>query len=375
MSWTSVIGQNRIKSILQRSVSTGKIAHAYLFYGPEGTGKDAAAITFAQVLNCEHPRNGEPCTACSHCKRIAALQHPNLKFIVPIPVGKSEKEGDEPFKALDQNQIDEYRKAMELKASNPYHRISLSRAFSIKINSIREIRKTINLARAEQGMKVIIISEAHKMNKPAANSLLKTLEEPAPNTIIILTTSNRDALLPTIISRCQLMRFELLREDEIRKGLLHYDESLDEQKALLISKMANGSFARAQELTGDDIIDQRDEIIDLLRTILARSPSIWLKEIDQFIRQKERYEVVRSLMLLNVWLRDALMLRNDNGDAISNLDQKEPLGKFVAHFEKSDLSAVINTTGRAIALVEKNIYLSLVLINLAFDIRQFISGR
>jgi DNA polymerase III subunit delta' len=375
MSWNSVIGQDRVKTILKRSFLSGKTAHAYLFYGPEGTGKDASAVAFAKVLNCEQPVDGEPCDICTHCKRISALQHPNLKIIIPLPVGKNEKEGDDPFKYLDQATMEEYHRALREKAANPYLRINLSRANTIKINSIREIRKTINLARAEEGKKVIIISGADMMNEYAQNSLLKTLEEPASNTVLILTTSRRDALRDTIISRCQLVRFELLREDEIRTGLRRWDPTLDEQQVMLVSKMANGNFTRAQELTGTDLVSQREEVIDLLRNILARSPSVWMKEIDEFLVSSDRHNVIRSLMLLNLWLRDALMIQNDNTDAIINLDQREPLTRFIKHFKSPELPAVINAIERAIALVEKNIYISLILINLAFDIRHFIARQ
>jgi DNA polymerase III subunit delta' len=372
MGWNSVIGQKRVKNILRRSFISGKISHAYLFHGPEGTGKDAAAIEFAKVLNCEQPGHGEACNTCTHCHRIASLQHPNLKIIVRMPVGKNEKEGDDPFKQLEPRMIAEYRQAMVEKASNPYNRINLADANKIKINSIRDIRKTINLARAERGKKIIIISEADTMNESSANSLLKTLEEPAPNTVIILTTSHHDALLPTIVSRCQMVRFELLREDEIKNGILESNESIDEQQAILIAKMANGSFHRAQELIGTDLVAQREEMIDVLRNILVRSPSTWMKEIEEFLGPKDRYAVVRSLMLLNLWIRDAIVLQHNNEEGIINLDQQEPIAKFIDHFNKSDLTAVVKAIERAIALVGKNIYLSLVLINLAFELRQAI---
>lgn len=372
MSWKSVIGQKRVKKILQRSFTANKISHAYLFHGPEGTGKDAAAVEFAKVLNCEHPIHGEACDTCTHCHRIASLQHPNLKIIIRMPVGKNEKEGDDPFKQLDPKIITEYRQAITGKAANPYHRINLANANTIKINSIRDIRKTINLARAERGKKIIIISEADTMNDKSANSLLKTLEEPAPNTVIILTTSHHDALLPTIISRCQMVRFELLREEEIKTGILERNETIDEQQAILIAKMANGSYHRAQELIGTDLVAQREEIIDVLRNILVRSPSMWMKDIEEFLGPKDRYAVVRSLMLLNLWMRDALLLQHNNRDGIINLDQQESITRFIGHFDKSDLTTVVKAIERAIALVGKNIYLSLILINLAFELRQAI---
>jgi DNA polymerase III subunit delta' len=375
MNWNTIIGQHRVKTILQRSVATGKISHAYLFYGPEGTGKDAAAIAFAQLLNCENPNDGNACAVCSNCKRIANLQHPNLKLIVPLPVGRNEKEGDDPFRNLEEKTVREYREAIEEKARNPYHRIELQRANSIKINSIREIRKSLNLARAERGKKVVIISRADKMNINAANSLLKTLEEPAHNTVIILTTSHRDRLPATVISRCQAVRFALLREDEIRDALIERNVVTDNQQAILIAKMANGSYVRALELTGSDLVEQREEIVNVLRGILVRTPAHWLRDIEELTRGNDRFRIERSLMLLNLWLRDALMMQHDNDDAIINLDQREPLVKFVRHFKGSDLSRGIAAIERAIALVGKNIYLSLILVNLAFELRQFIVQR
>jgi DNA polymerase III subunit delta' len=375
-NWNSIVGQRRVKAILQRSFTTGRIPHAYLFYGPEGTGKDAAAFAFAALLNCDRPDGADPCGQCGSCVRTAALQHPNLKLIVPLPVGRGEKEGDDPLKALDEKTLAEYRAAIAEKAANPYGRIELLRANTIKINSIREIRKSLVLARAERGMKVVIISQAEVMNDSAANSLLKTLEEPAPNTVIILTTSRHDLLLPTILSRCQLVRFEALREEEIRGGLLQRDPSIGEQEAALVSRMADGSFSRALELTGtEDLAARRGEVIDLLRSIIARSPSVWMKDIESFAASNQRHAVARSLMLLNLWLRDAMMLQHENGGAVINLDQTEPLGKFVSHVGASELTPVINAVERAIALVGKNIYLSLVLINLAYDIRRNIVHR
>lgn len=375
MNWNSVVGQDRVKAILKRSFTTGKIPHAYLFYGPEGSGKDAAALVFAALLHCENPSDANPCEVCTHCKRISALQHPNLKLIVPLPVGKNEKEGDDPYKQLDEKTMEEYRHAIRQKSANPYYKINISRATTIKINSIRDIRKSIALARAEQGMKVVIISQADKMNDSAANSLLKTLEEPSANTVIILTTSRHDALLPTIVSRCQSVRFELLRDDEIRTALCRQNERLDERQAALISKLANGSFSRALELTETDLIRQREEIIDLLRSIVARSPASWIKHMETFAGAGDRDYAARSLILLNLWIRDALLLQNRNDDDIINLDQHESLRKFVNHFPDAKLTEVVKAVERAIALVEKNIYLSLALINLAFEIRRHVVGH
>jgi DNA polymerase III subunit delta' len=375
MSWNSIIGQERIKTILKRSFLSGKIAHAYLFYGPEGVGKDAAAIEFAKLLNCATPADGEACDRCTSCMRVKTLQHPNLKLIVPLPLGKSEKESDDPFKGLDESTLRDYRKAVEEKAADPYKKIMLPRANTIKINSIRDIRKSLILTPADGGKMVIIISEAHMMKDPASNSLLKTLEEPAAGTVLILTTPYHDRLLDTIVSRCQAVRFEILRESEIQEALLQRNPDLDEREADMISRMANGNLLRAQELLTADLVTQREEMLDLLRLIVARPPSVWVPAIEQMLASNDRPSVERSLMLLNLWLRDAMMIKEGNDDAVINLDHREPLGKFINHFTRADLTGVIGAVERAIALVRKNVYLSLIIMNLAFELRELIVKR
>jgi DNA polymerase III subunit delta' len=375
MSWNSIIGQERIKTILKRSFLSGKIAHAYLFYGPEGVGKDAAAIEFAKLLNCGTPADGEACDRCTSCMRVKTLQHPNLKLIVPLPLGKSEKESDDPFKGLDESTLRDYRKAVEEKAADPYKKIMLPRANTIKINSIRDIRKSLILTPADGGKMVIIISEAHMMKDPASNSLLKTLEEPAAGTVLILTTPYHDRLLDTIVSRCQAVRFEILRESEIQEALLQRNPDLDEREADMISRMANGNLLRAQELLTADLVTQREEMLDLLRLIVARPPSVWVPAIEQMLASNDRPSVERSLMLLNLWLRDAMMIKEGNDDAVINLDHREPLGKFINHFTRADLTGVIGAVERAIALVRKNVYLSLIIMNLAFELRELIVKR
>lgn len=118
MSWNSIIGQERVKSLLKRILQSKQIAHAYLFYGPEGIGKDAIAIEFAKILNCS-AAGEEACEVCSSCQKMKTLQHPNLKMIFALPVGKGERTGDNPFEVLTENQIVEVREQIQRKAADP----------------------------------------------------------------------------------------------------------------------------------------------------------------------------------------------------------------------------------------------------------------
>ena len=212
MSWSSIIGQERVKILLKRTIQNDQIAHAYLFYGTEGVGKDALAIEFAKTLICT--KNGtESCDTCNNCQRMNSFQHPNIKLVFALPAGKNEKNGDDPINVLTEVQVAELREQIQIKAKDRYKRIEIEKANFIKINSVRDIKREAAMSTTEDGKKIFIIFNADMMNAEASNSLLKTLEEPLQGTILLLTTSAKDQLLPTIISRCQLIKCDLLSDD------------------------------------------------------------------------------------------------------------------------------------------------------------------
>jgi DNA polymerase-3 subunit delta' len=143
MAWSNVIGQDRVKRILINAILSERIPNAYLFYGPEGVGKDAMAIEFAKALNCER-KKGEACDECKTCKGISEFSHPNIKLIFKLPLGRNETKDDPPLEKLDEDEIKIIQEQVKLKSQNPYHKISIPRANSIKINSIREIKVEIS---------------------------------------------------------------------------------------------------------------------------------------------------------------------------------------------------------------------------------------
>ena len=124
MSWSLIIGQERIKTQLKQTLQNHRIAHAYLFYGPEGIGKDALAIEFAKAMNCE-TGSIEACGACKNCRRMDTFQYPNTKLVFALPSGKSEKTGDDPITVLTEAQVADVREQIQWKAKDPYHRIEV----------------------------------------------------------------------------------------------------------------------------------------------------------------------------------------------------------------------------------------------------------
>ncbi len=361
LPWQRVLGQRRVKLLLQRAIHNGRLPHAYLFHGPEGVGKDAMAIEFARVLQCD-AGGVEACGTCDSCVKMATLQHPDVHVITALPVGKNEEGGDGPFDRLTQEEMKTVRAELQAKAQDPYHRISIPRATGIKVNSIREIRREAPLTSAGNKRRIFILSNADMLADVAANTLLKTLEEPPPHCMFILTTSYREELLQTILSRCQQVRFDPLPDTQIQDALVARD-GVETNHAALLARLSGGSYSRARELTGDDLMTEREHVLEFVRRAVVSHHADVGRIIDTVTDEKDRMRVTRFLHLLLLWFRDALVLGKQGN--IINIDQREPLERFIGRYPTADIPAILAAIDRAISLVERNVYIKLILYDLA----------
>jgi DNA polymerase-3 subunit delta' len=360
-----VIGQRRVKETLLAARRSGRLPHAYLFYGGEGVGKDAMALELARVLRCE--RGGEEaCGECSSCVRLGTMQHPDVQLIIPLPRGSQEKDDDEPMAKLTESEVRSVQEQLRLKGADPYHRIQIPRANVIKVNSIRGIRRESSMSTSDNRTRVFIISGADAMNDAASNTLLKTLEEPPGDTMFILTTSRREALLPTILSRCQNVRFDPLTEGEISAALKARGH-LEEDRASLLARLAGGSYTRALELGETDLQGQRAEVVDFIRKAIGGKTLELIELIERMAETKDRDVHVRFLTLMLLWFRDALVLRS--GAEVINVDQTAELKSFLSRFPGADLTRALEDVEKAISLVDRYTYIKLVLAQLAVRLR------
>ncbi len=365
MIWPRVIGQQRVKATLLSALRTRRLAHAYLFYGGEGVGKDAMALELARVIHCE--RGGEePCGVCTSCLHLDTLQHPDVHLVCALPVGKGEDKEDSPTAKLSEQEIDTIQEELRQKGADPYHRITIPRAGIIKVNSVRTVRRESSMSTTDRRRKVFVISDADRMGDEAANTLLKTLEEPAGNTMLILTTAHRDALLPTILSRCQNVRFDRLTEQEIRTALVER-KRVDARQAELAARLADGSYTRALSLLTEDVDQWRRDVLAFVRSALANNVSSLMQAVEKVTDLKDRVLVNRFLVLLLMWFRDALVLMH--GGVIINVDQQEDLKRFLVKFPHADLLQALAHVEKAISLVERNVYIKLVILNLAIRLK------
>ena len=373
--WSTIIGQTRVKHILEQAIVSRKVPGAYLFSGPEGTGKDAAAIELAKAVNCTNPVGAdtgmEACDTCASCVAIANFASPAAQFIHALP-----KKSDDDDSELKEEDVAIVREERAAKAADPYYHIEIPRATAIHIAQIRELRLSLSRSLSGAKRRVIIISEAHKMNEQAQNAFLKTLEEPHSDTLIILTSSNANALLPTIHSRVQEIRFDVLSVEDIRTALMGR-ESLAETDADFLARLAAGSYSRARDMMGEDVKQMRSEIVAFLRMGLSRSRRKAQVEIDKFLPRsggkflEKRQAVEQRLALLVLWLRDALALSTKAGEEIINRDQIEDLTKFVERLgEPRRIIEAIASVDRAIHRVKLQLQLRAVMMELIVELEQ-----
>ncbi|MDH3359418.1 MAG: DNA polymerase III subunit delta' [Desulfobulbaceae bacterium] len=257
-------GQPKAISLLDRSLRSNKIAHAYLFRGPHGVGKRETAIAFAAQLNCNEQENGRACGRCPSCRKFFSDNHPDLIHIEP--------EGA-----------------------------------AIKISQIRELKKTLTFPPFEASYRVVVLTEIHTMRREAANSMLKTLEEPPEDTILILTGDETGGILPTILSRCQVIPFFALPFAQVAKTL-QAETEISPEEAASLAAAAEGSIGRARILHKSGLLNLRKEIVATLLKYSPTAPEAVEPILDLAEKSAALKENLPELFdLLRLWFRDLVV--------------------------------------------------------------------
>jgi DNA polymerase-3 subunit delta' len=332
--WNNIIGQKRVITILKNIYSSGKIAQGYLFYGKEGIGKDAVAIEFAKMINCENQdkNNLDACDICRSCKSIQKLSSTYFSFITALPAGKRETgEDTHPFLTLKDEDAKLYLAELEKKSLDPYYKINIPNANNIRIDSIRQIKREIYLTAQANKKKVFLISEADKMTLESANSLLKILEEPPGNSLIILTTSRPNSLPPTIVGRCQKIQFDDISEKDIEIHLKNKFKDIDKEIIKVYAKIADGSINKCSNIIQSDFLNIREMAIDYLVALVQRR-YLKIGDIIENISSKKE-KIKEFLLILLYWFRDSMILENGSTERIINVDKLERLKNFIKKFD------------------------------------------
>ena len=264
LSFKNLLGQDRAKDLLWKSFARNKMSHAYLFRGPGGVGKKRAALTLAAYVNCHQPTDQDLCGDCPSCRKFLSGSHPDLLVIQPDGA-------------------------------------------MIKINQIRELKHALTFPPYEARYRVVVLEDVHTMRREAANSMLKTLEEPPANNILILTADEAGELLPTIVSRCQTITFHALPYDTVAQALVS-ETDIPAATAATLAAVAEGSLGRARLLKEMELLAFRQEIIENLLRLTpgqAEAVAIILQLAERAAELKEN--VTELFSLLKIWFRDLLL--------------------------------------------------------------------
>ncbi len=318
MSFKEIKGQRQPIEILKASLRHSAIAGAYLFVGQEGIGKCLAAINFAKALNCIEGGN-DPCERCASCMKITKKQHPDLHFIEPEDSG------------------------------------------AIKIDCIRELKKEMGLRPYEAKKKVFIINDAHELTPEAANALLKVLEEPARDSLIILVTAKPNLLFKTIISRCQVIKFYPLKRQELEE-ILSREYHLDKMGAHFLAYFSEGRLGRALKTKDTDILRNKNRVIDAFAFFNKRGYGC-----GPMPQKKE--DIRAHLNILASWFRDLYLVKAGLVHSqIINLDRKEELLGLMSRYSWLELDLALDTISDSLSYLEHNINTKLLLLNLKVQI-------
>ena len=261
MTFNQILGHDRQKDILRRAVGSGRLAHAYLFEGPEGIGKRLMALALVRAVFCQ---DGNGCGNCSACRKVDHHNHPDLHILEPDGT-------------------------------------------SIKIEQVRSLQKELSYRPLEAPKKVCLIDGAEKMNPAAGNSLLKTLEEPTGNALFILLTARPEGVLSTIRSRCQRLPFGRLSQEMLRQVLLER-LGVDETQGHILAALSEGSFKKALGKDRDLYIEGRRTLLKSLTALSAGSVIPLFDFSHELAEQKEQLPEI--LEMFQAFYRDLLLFHH-----------------------------------------------------------------
>lgn len=350
MLFDNLIGQEVAKRTIRRAWDEGRLAGSYLFYGPDGVGKEAAAMDLARAVNCG--AQDKPCRECSSCRRISSYHHPDFHYLAPVPHSKSESER--------RKIAEEVAEQLQEKAAQPHRPLVFDRPAAISIDDIRDLRQGLSLHPYEGGRKAAVIAQAERMTEEASNAFLKMLEEPSPTTIFVLVTDRPNALLPTIVSRCQKVRFDLLPAGAIESRLLEAHR-LPEIEARLMADLAGGSLGRALEMLDQGFWEERDLAWEMLESAASGDCFTLLNAVAKAASERGKPE--RVLKLIQELAQDLLHLRH--GLRVVNSDRTERLRALERRLAGERLGSLAARLERARAALKQNVTPRLCLITAA----------
>lgn len=347
-----LVGQDKARNQIERILLSDRLAHSYLFTGPSGTGKTAHALALAEVVNgINHLTDLKDLT---NSKKSSWFTHPDIHVFIPLPSTMGS---------------DELKSRLELLSKDPYEIVDFTlrpalndsessknrRAFYSIDYYHQEIRPKSVYKPNEGRRTVIVLTNVDTMRKETANAFLKLLEEPSGNVMFILTATQPDQLLPTIISRCQQIRLNPLSNDEVAEGLIKHD-GIQENDANLLARLSGGNYSTCRFLDIETLQQIRNESINFLRLSYSQDVSALLELINQWNKNLNKENQIALCNSLEQLLRDIIVYRETGNDAlVTNIDKLDVIKKFCSSMTEARLEEMIDHIQQVKGLLYQNV--------------------
>lgn len=370
MKFSAIPGLTGVKKVLTDSAASNHIAHAQLFVGADGALNLPLALAFATYLHCENRKEDDACGVCPACSKNNKFIHPDTHFVFPLSNVKADKDEDR-FKA------DILKAWRTFLTENPFGRLDdwtnsyggEDKMALISKEESREIVKTLSLKPFESPYKVMIIWQPELMHPSAANGILKILEEPPPRTYFILVTNAADRLLPTIISRTQIVTVPLLEDAEL-EGYLRERHALEPSRAARIAQLADGNLSLATRLLEKEEDNNAQVFTDWMRACFNKNYGTLLSFADQYHGMDKLSQ--RNLMNYSINMMRETMLHVAGANAINRTrgDELEFVQRFskVMNLEKIERS--FNLINEASYHLERNGSAKMIFLDLSLKVSE-----
>ena len=308
----NMLGHEWAVEMLHQHAARGDVRHAYLFCGPPGLGRRTLALRLAQALNCTNPSApGIPCGTCRDCKQIEAMRHPDMSVI------QAEAEGG-----------------------------------TLKVDQVREVQRSLSLKPYQAKYRVALFLRFQEANENAANALLKTLEEAPAHAILLLTADTPEQLLPTIVSRCEILRLRALPVSTIEADLLAH--GVDAERARLLAHISGGRPGYARKLVDDStVLERREERLDDLQTLL---PAPRVEKFSYAEKLAKDKDAMRQTIL--VWLsywRDVMLRVAQAETPLINIDRNMEIEFLAGRLDLSTARRVVGDLESVLEKMDKNV--------------------
>ncbi len=359
----------KVWSLLSKINKSEKIGSTYLFSGPQGSGKEAISIKFAQLINCE--RHLEyPCDSCASCKRFSRLQHENLNIILPLPTPNNSKN---PKNFIDKKIAEIISNEISFKAKDLFHKIKIPRANRILIQSVRNLRSNIYLKSLTSGRKVILFFDAHILSRgqgESANSLLKLLEEPPNKTTFILVTDKPDFLFSTIRSRCLEVKIQKFDQNFIIKWLKL--KNINESHLLLIAGLSDGNIHHVKFLISqpfEKFLLLLGETINIITNKNSEEWRTFVLHYSKMIRQDIELFYFHFSML-KIWFQSLNRLKMNLVHLLHKTALRNGMDNVIKKFPNADFFEIIFEIERTRIAPISQIYMPLELTNFLIRVKK-----